>query len=294
MANSEDYQQMVIMFIDVEGSTKLYEQNGDQKAQQIIERCLNIVSDKIVECSGIIIKYIGDEVMCRFPDADTGIDAACKIQKTLEQKSASEILPRVRIGLQYGSAIEKDNDVFGDAVNVAARIAGIAKGQQIITTEDTVENLSPNYRDLTREFDKTPIKGKEGELTIYEVMWKPEVSTRMHTTIKSGSEDGATLLSMTYNGKEYNIKANSPDFLIGRDARCDLIIDSDYSSRVHAHIAFRRGKFVLVDESTNGTYVSMQKKKDIYLRREETPLVGVGTIGIGESTNENAIRYICL
>lgn len=295
MTSIDGNEKMVIMFVDVEGSTKLYEKNGDQKAQQIIERCLNIVSDTVKDCGGIIIKYIGDEAMCRFANEDNGVKAACKIQEALEKNAANEILPSVRIGLHYGTAIEKDNDVFGDAVNVAARIAGIAKGKQIITTEDTIKNLSPQYSDITREFDKTPIKGKEGETTIYEVMWKPDVSTRMHTTIKSGSEDGATLLSISYDGEEYNIKANSPDFLIGRDERCDLIVNSDYSSRVHAHIEFRRGKFVLVDESTNGTYVCMDKKKDIFLRREESPLIiGVGKIGLGESPNEHAIRYLCL
>lgn len=294
MADNDEYKKMVIMFVDVEGSTKLYEKEGDQKAQQIIERCLSIVSDTIKNCGGTIIKYIGDEAMCRFPNEDTGVDAACKIQEALEASSASEKLPAVRIGLHYGVAIEKDDDVFGDAVNVAARVASIAKGRQIITTEDTVQNLSDNYLKITREFDKTPIKGKEGELTIYEVMWKPDVSTRMHTTIKSGSEDGATLLSIIYDGKEYNIKANSPDFLIGRDDRCDLIVNSDYSSRIHAHIEFRRGKFVLVDESTNGTFISMNNKNEIFLRREESPLVGVGEIVLGESTSKYTIRYICL
>ena len=297
MGNSEDYKKMAIMFVDVEGSTKLYEKNGDQKAQQIIERCLNIVSDTIKDAGGTIIKFIGDEVMCRFADEDTAIDTACKIQEALEESSTRETLPSVCIGLHYGMAIEKDGDIFGDAVNVAARVTAIAKGKQIITTEDTVLNLSPRHVFMTREFDKTPIKGKEGEVTIYEVLWQPDNATRMHTTIKGGSADGALLLSIFYDGNEINIKANAPDFLIGRDARCDLIVNSGYSSRVHAHIEYRRGKFVLVDKSTNGTYVSMDKKQDIYIRREEFPLVGVGMIGLGESAsdeNEHIIRYVSL
>lgn len=52
MTNNDDYQQMAIMFVDVEGSTRLYEKNGDQKAQQIIERCLNIVSDTVRKSGG--------------------------------------------------------------------------------------------------------------------------------------------------------------------------------------------------------------------------------------------------
>lgn len=293
MAHNENDNKMVIMFVDVEGSTKLYEKNGDQIAQQIIERCLDIVSYIVKSCGGSIIKYIGDEAMCRFISEDAGIDAACKIQDALEKKSAKEALPAVRIGLHYGNAIEKDGDVFGDAVNVAARVAGIAKGKQIITTEDTVQDLSPRFAKITREFDKTPIKGKEGVLTIYEVMWKPDTSTCMRTTIKSANDDSASLLHIIYKEHEFSIAPTSSNFQIGRDESCDLMVDSEFSSRVHAHIEYRRGKFVLVDKSTNGTYVSMQKKKDIYLRREESPLIGVGEIGLGEPTSKNAIRYIC-
>lgn len=297
MGNIEKYQKAAIMFVDVEGSTKLYEQNGDQKAQQIIERCLNIVSETIKEAGGTIIKYIGDEVMCRFDNEDAAVEAACNIQELLEQCSASEALPSVRIGLHHGMAIEKEGDVFGDAVNVAARVTAIAKGKQIITTQDTVLNLSPKHICMIREFDKTPIKGKEEEVVIYEVLWQPDNATRMHSSIHGGSAGGALLLSMFYNGNEFNVKANSPGFLIGRDAHCDLTVNSSFSSRVHAHIEYRRGKFVLVDKSTNGTYISMGKKQDVYLRREELPLVGVGMIGLGESANnenQHIIRYVCL
>lgn len=297
MGNLENYEKTAIMFVDVEGSTKLYEKNGDQKAQQIIERCLNIVSDSIKNCNGTIIKFIGDEVMCHFTDEDTAVDAACKIQEALEQHDTNKSLPSVRIGLHYGMAIKKDGDVFGDAVNMAARVTAIAKGKQIITTEDTVQNLSPKHVDMTREFDKTQIKGKEGEITIYEVLWQPDKTTDMRTAIKSGGTDAASLLSIVYDGNEFNIEANAPDFLIGRDARCDLIVNSDFSSRVHAHIEYRRGKFVLVDQSTNGTYVNIEKNQDIYLRREELPLVSVGLIGLGESAseeNKQVLRYVSL
>lgn len=294
---SEDYQKTAIMFVDVEGSTRLYEKHGDQKAQQIVERCLGIASDIIRQANGTIIKFIGDEVMSRFPDEDSAVDAACKIQEALENSSAREALPSVRIGLHYGMAIEKEGDVFGDAVNVAARVTSMAKGKQIITTADTVVNLSPKHIGMTREFDKTAIKGKEGEVTIYEVLWQPDNATRMRTAIKSGGADSASLLSIVYDGKEFNIKANSADFLIGRDPRCDLIVNSDFSSRIHARIEYRRGKFVLVDQSTNGTYVNMEKQQNIYIRREELPLVGVGMIGLGESTDnksQHMIRYVCL
>ncbi len=292
----DQYEKTAVMFVDVEGSTRLYESLGDKAAQSLIERCLNTVSEVIRAREGIIIKTIGDEVMSRFADEDKAIEAACAIQEQLEGNRGPDSLPSVRIGLHYGLAIEKDGDIFGDAVNVAARVTSIAKGKQIITTEETINNLSPEHVALTRKFDKTRVKGKEGEVTIYEVLWRPDGATEMHTAITRNVE-GASLLSLGYRGKDYAIKPNAPDFLIGRDPRCDLMVESNFSSRVHARIEYRRGKFVLIDQSTNGTYVSIDQQADIYIKREELPLVGVGAIGLGEKAgteNEYVIRYACL
>lgn len=292
----DQYEKTAVMFVDVEGSTRLYESLGDKAAQSLIERCLDSVSEVIRAGEGVIIKTIGDEVMSRFANEDKAIEAACAIQEQLEGYRGPDTMPSVRIGLHYGLAIEKDGDIFGDAVNVAARVTSIAKGKQIITTEETINNLSPEHVALTRKFDKTRVKGKEGEVTIYEVLWRPDGATEMHTAV-TGNVEGASLLSLGYRGKDYAIKPNAPDFLIGRDPRCDLIVESNFSSRVHARIEYRRGKFVLIDQSTNGTYVSIDQQADIYIKREELPLVGVGAIGLGEKAgteNEYLIRYACL
>lgn len=292
----DQYEKTAVMFVDVEGSTRLYESLGDKAAQSLIERCLDSVSEVIRAGEGVIVKTIGDEVMSRFANEDKAIEAACAIQEQLEGYRGPDPMPSVRIGLHYGLAIEKDGDIFGDAVNVAARVTSIAKGKQIITTEETINNLSPEHVALTRKFDKTRVKGKEGEVTIYEVLWRPDGATEMHTAVTRNVE-GASLLSLGYRGKDYAIKPNSPDFLIGRDPRCDLMVESNFSSRVHARIEYRRGKFVLIDQSTNGTYVSIDQQADIYIKREALPLVGVGAIGLGEKAgaeNEYLIRYACL
>src|SRR5690625_7701815 len=73
-------------------------------------------------------------------------------------------------------------------------------------------------------------------------------------------------------------------FVIGRDAlKADLQIVSGLASRDHCHIVFRRGKYVLVEHSTNGTYVKIANQTEIYLRREALPLLGSGYISLGRS-----------
>ena len=143
-----------IVFADISGSTRLYEVLGDAVARELVSECLGLMSEQIDKYSGTVIKTIGDEIMCTFPTADQATEASMGMQE-----GVTEDLPdrnpntpstlTIRVGLHHGSAILESGDVFGDAVNVAARMAGLAKGGQIITTKETAEQLTPVLRSST-------------------------------------------------------------------------------------------------------------------------------------------------
>ena len=83
---------------------------------------------------------------------------------------------------------------------------------------------------------------------------------------------------------------------LGRDAGCDVVVDEHHVSRTHARIGFERGKFLLEDQSTNGTYVLTHDHNVVYLRRERLPLWGDGTISLGRPLAERTallIHYRC-
>lgn len=293
----QHYEKTAILFADVEGSTRLYDTLGDMEAQRRIALCLDHIAKITTDHSGIVIKTIGDEIMCRFPDEDKAVKAACAIQESLENsKPAGDATPNFRIGLHYGLAIQKDGDIFGDAVNVAARMTAIARGKQIITTEDTIVNLPPVSGREVRKFDSAKVKGKQDEMAIYEVLWQLDNS---NVTAMQGDALSAiavaSSLTLTYLGSTREMSSTSPDFVMGRDPRCDMVVNTGFSSRLHARIEYRRGKFVLIDQSTNGTYIQSGDGETMYLRREELPLLGSGKIALGEAiTPETAhiIEYI--
>ncbi|MDH5632644.1 MAG: adenylate/guanylate cyclase domain-containing protein [Gammaproteobacteria bacterium] len=291
----DNYEKTAIMFADVEGSTRLYERLGDIAAQKSIEYCLSRMADVIQSHKGTVIKTIGDEIMCRFATEDEAVGAACALQESMELPAPEGItMPAIRIGLHYGLVVNKDGDIFGDAVNVAARMASIAKGKQIITTQDTIVNLKGANATKAREFDRAMVKGKAEEITIYEVLWNEENVTRMQTASSLAAIATASTLTLSYQGKDYELNAKSPDVVMGRDERCTIRVDSNFASRVHARVEYRRGKFVLIDQSTNGTYVDTGQGEPIYIRREELPLMSSGAICLGEPTREDAphlIRY---
>jgi len=287
---------LTILFADISGSTRLYEVLGDVRARERTSQCLSVLTDVIQRHGGTVIKTIGDEVMSTFPHADTAVQAACAMQETV----AANVIPGetpldIRVGFHYGSALVEAGDVFGDAVNVAARIVALAKARQILTTRQTVETLSPMLRTSTRYTDRTPVKGKQGEIDVYEVIWREDDLTRMEGLAIPGASSQARL-SLHFREQEIEVNQSRPVVTIGRGQQNDIIVLDNLASRMHARIEYRRGKFVLLDQSTNGTYVLTQDGERAYLRREELILKGAGVITLGRAADAEApeaIHFIC-
>ena len=120
------------MFADIAGSTKLYDTLGDELARAKVAKAIETMSEITRQNSGDVIKTIGDEVMCKFPTAEDAGTAAWEMQEKFEEETESNTdgsPVSIRIGMHFGPAILEGGDVFGDAVNVAARMAAQAKAK---------------------------------------------------------------------------------------------------------------------------------------------------------------------
>lgn len=238
---------------------------------------------------GVVIKKIGDELMCRFETAAQAISSATISQTEIQSIQVDGAIKlSIRAGIHFGKVIEDDNDIFGDAVNVAARIAGIAKAGQILTTEDTYQQLPSDISQHIRQIDFTRVKGKQDRLAIYEVVWEqPAQVTKMATQLLDRTIKHKSKLELKLGHGEWVALENENNSLsIGRDEECDLKVDSVLASRKHAVCEMRRGKFIIIDQSTNGTYVTDMLDRNIYLRRENLILQGTGIISLGNPATE--------
>lgn len=288
------------MFADVTGSTHLYESLGDETANRIVGKVLDIMAKITEGYQGYVIKTIGDEIMCRFPSANDCVRAAIECQEEISAGIQGESVElSIKVGLHFGPAIlMEDGDVFGDAVNVAARMAGIAKGAQIITTEDTIKLLDADIQDKSRQFDRTNVKGKEEEIIVYQVVWEESDDVTRIEISADAQEEAIKYLSLDFAGNQTRIGSDEHrTFVIGRGVQSDLRCQARLASRTHATLEFRRGKFLLTDQSSNGTFVKTDDGENIFLRRQELMLWGSGYIGLGEEVSkeepESIIRYIC-
>jgi len=282
---------LAIVFADISGSTRLYEILGDVAARTKVAECLEMLTAVINQHKGTVIKTIGDEIMCTFPTAEDAANSACEMHEMLEddvteQTAAGPISLTIRVGMHYGPAILEAGDVFGDAVNVAARMASMAKGNQIITTQNAIDALSPIMRASTRFIDRAPVKGKKETMDIYEVLWQQEDVTRMSTGVITPQLTEPVRMRLTYGSDSVMLDGEVTQVVMGRSKSADLTVNETLASRQHVRIEHRRGKFFIIDQSTNGTYVHHENDES-FLRREEMPLSGDGMISLGRSFSED-------
>ena len=278
---------LTVMFADVAGSTKLYEQLGDVIANSIISEVIQLMQNATKLHNGIVVKTIGDEVMCRFSNANDCANAAVLIQEKLQLGMVQGQFVAVRIGFHSGPAIiQDDGDIFGDTVNTAARMAGIAKGRQIIVTNETAQSLQDALFEKVRDFDRVHVKGKADAILISELVWENAGVTQMVSFDNLVSQLKQSLV-LSCGDTKLSTDTESHDIQLGRSDNCDFIVDAELASRFHAKIGVKRGHFVLTDQSTNGTYIRSEEGSVSFLRRDEINLEGKGTISLGAQITED-------
>jgi class 3 adenylate cyclase len=300
MASDGGLSKAAVLFADISGSTQLYVQHGDTTARTIIAKALEYLAGVTKQHQGVVIKTIGDEVICRFPTADAAFDAAVGMQRALKE-NANEITDKtrvcIRVGLQWGEVVNQGGDVFGDAVNVAARVAAVAKRDQIVTTEQTVEALTGDRGDMARQFDRVALKGREGELVLHMIDWDDEAdATRMRTVTPTAPAAGEKKLQLTFGDKSVLLFTEGKTLTLGRSAECSLVVATGFASRLHAKVVMRRGRFVLADESTNGTYIMPggvgSGSQEVFIKREEFLLPDKGVFSLGQTCSAADAKFV--
>jgi class 3 adenylate cyclase len=287
---------VAVLFADVSGSTKLYETVGDAEALKAIGRCLSLVRVACEGQGGRVVKTIGDEIMAVFPRADMAAEAAGEMQARIsELPPVGRARLAIRVGFHFGPAIAVEGDVFGDSVNVAARMAALAKGEQVILSAETAAALSPNVRARVREIDSLTVKGKQKDIGIFELIWQGADADLTSLAIRPKARPSR--LELRHGTREIELTESRPSLTLGRDAQNDVVIGDKMASRAHARIERRRDKFVLIDQSSNGTYVTVEGEPEIHLRREELLLRSRGHICFGhgwQDVLDETLAFVCI
>ena len=278
--------EVAILFADVVGSTQMYDKFGDTKASETVAQCLEVMKDATHQFDGTVIKTIGDEVMSTFSSVDEAMGAAVMMQGriTADNKLDDRIPVSIRIGCHFGPVVQEQNDIFGAAVHTANRMTSQAKAKQIVMSGDTVDKMGAELRKQTRQIDVATVRGRLDEVALFELVWNPEEATSMLPTIEwENKGKTASKLVLTFRDTTVEVSDKRKSVNLGRADDNDMVIKGNLISRIHAKVELRRGKFVIVDQSTNGTFILNVQGEESFVRRDSAELGKEGTIGLGRA-----------
>jgi hypothetical protein len=144
------------------------------------------------------------------------------------------------------------------------------------------------------------VKGRQEHLDVYLFAWEEESDITNMATASSFTNPArhhqAEKLTLTHGKEKIALPNTTTSYLIGRGLDCELVVTGDLISRYHSRIEHRRGKFIITDQSTNGTFIQTEEGQEIFLRREELTLYGSGYISLGKKVNRsdvNLMHFIC-
>ena len=297
--------ELAILFADVVGSTRIYEVMGDLRARDMVLTCVEIMRAATEQNRGTVIKTIGDEIMATFPTANDALNAGSRMQHDIRIHSELKVEGQpiaIRIGGHFGPVVLENRDIFGAAVHTANRMTSQAKAGQIMITSAMVARLAPEWASAVRQIDVATLKGKTSEDELYEVLWQKEDATSMLPAIALGAavsrekQKGARRLRVRFQNEEIVLDDSRTNITIGRADENDVVIKGNLISRLHARIELNRNKFLLVDQSTNGTFVTTRGGEEAFVRRDSMQLKGEGLIGFGrvpENGSALTVKFLC-
>lgn len=283
-------EKLAVLFADICGSTALYENLGDDLARKTISRYIDTLSGVVADHQGALIKTIGDEIMATFSSAEAAFNAACAMQTAVANEQPSSGIPlHIRIGFNYGEVIKESTDVFGNTVNVAARVAAITRAGQTMSTQAVFDAVPENLRNKMRKIMRAEFKGKQELHEIYQIISDQEdvLSTRIGIPSFRKSPGSNDEMTLRYRNQSIKVNKERKSVVLGREGTCDLIVQNDLASRQHVRIELNFGKFIIADQSTNGTYIRSNDGNIVHLTREESVLRGNGSLSLGQTFAEH-------
>lgn len=287
--------QSTVVFADLFGSTGVFESLGNAKATEAVTQITAWLAEKFRANGGRVVKFLGDGVLVLFKENRHALAAVVDVQRAYEQRltlalAGTGVYMPLRIGVARGDVEMVDDDCYGDAVNIAARLSELTGPHQIWVNAETIEGgkLSPDIR--PRLLGPIHVRGRAEPCTVYQIEWQEDVDSEFFT-IQSPLADGfdasqrdvlGSQIELSYLDSRKTFKAFELPVHIGRMREAEFVVSDLHVSRRHARLDWCNGSVVLTDVSSYGCWVRFfGGGADLLLRREECVLHGRGEIALG-------------
>lgn len=279
----ETGQETAILLADITGSTPLYEAVGDAAAVRQVRSCLDRILGLVVARAGNVVSSKGDDVLATFPEPEAALAAAAEIVRPVPETDLA-----VHAGLHYGNAIRTDTDIYGDAVNLTARLAALANAGEVLISSALVERLPDHHRLDLRRLNPMRCKGKALPVEVYTLADDTPQQTEAVFLVDRPPTSGAVGkgfgLLLSVDGARHEFQSGR-EVTLGRAGENDIVVNRPWVSRQHATITIGRDRVQLTDRSSYGTYVTDALGCEFVALRETMVLAGAGRLSLGASAS---------
>lgn len=242
---------------------------------------------------GRVLHKRDNGVLALFATPNAAAAAAARMHTYAQSLPPASEPTGLRIGFHAGPVGQRDQDIFGDTVNLALRVADEAKDGQVLVTHDTASSLSPALQNLVRASGHISAGGKSDNILLGELAWRDAI--RQISAMRDGNLDARAVLEIVYGTQKVVRRRQGDAVLIGRGEECDLVVDGARASRRHCTVVRRGASLILRDTSSNGTFVSASGASEVHVRSGEIALAPAGSLSLGQPAASSAglVRYLC-
>lgn len=269
-----DLQEGTVLFVDVSGSTPLYQRLGDAAAFAAIRRFQDSLRAVAERHDGVFVKSSGDDVLCWFPRPSAAVSAAhAMLEMTAEGTLA------VHAGLELGAFLCVPNDIFGDCVNAASRLCDLANTRELLVGETCFAQLDPAQQARFVGLSPLRLKGREEASRIHSLQLE-ETGDRTQLAPEFGAVDAQWDALFEYEGRQWRITEGDA-LTVGRLPGNAVQVPVGRVSRQHATIRLTNGLVEFEDHSSGGTAVTKQSGEVLAVSRRTVVLSGAGKAYLG-------------
>lgn len=278
-----------VLFADLRGSTALYEELGNANATLLITRSVAALAQTVPPSGGRLVKTLGDGLMAVFDQSAGSVQAAADMHACIEAMAAPAEGSRLRaprramqlqVTIAMGEVAEVQADIFGDAVNVAARLLDHAGDGETVVTDALLQSLPSRQRTRFRLLDWVHLRGRAEPVLVHLLGGRrgDAGAVTQFESPRPHAEPGA--LRLVWQGKSLLLSPAELPAVIGRSSQSVVLMDDPRVSRMHARLDWHGSGFHLTDQSFNGTTVKFDGQPVLHLRRTACSLHGRGEIGL--------------
>lgn len=255
-----------VVLAAVTGSVRRHEALDDAEALRFVERCIRRMARAVDLAGGRLVGSVGAELIAVFDRPDQACQAAREmLQGVAELPPLAAQRPAIRVGFAHGACDDDQGRCVGDAVSLAAQLAGLAQPGQALTCDATYTRLSAEMQQALGEIGSLQAQGRLAGMRLFALGAAP-------------MEGRQGAFALRYGEQLLVLDETRSSISIGRDAPCDVMIHDRRASRRHARIERRGERVFLVDHSSNGSYLTLAGQAEIFVRGAECLLHGRGVI----------------